>query len=271
MSTKQRTKADIGGLGVGWIRVSGLSLVGILCARTVVSFGMSKSSKPVGDLGRGESLPDHLPKSPLPLFRAWFDEAQRRNLQPNPNAMTLASAGPDGRPSARIVLCKAIHDDCLVFYTNYHGRKGRELEANPWAAVLFHWDNFDRQIRIEGPVTRSPASESDAYFHSRRWESRLGAWASDQSEPIASREALINKVRRTAGELGVDMAAAVGGQPIEIDRPPHWGGFRLWFERVELWCGGIGRVHDRAVWTRTLKRDGDGFAGGAWAATRLQP
>ena len=271
MSAKQRTNADIGGLVVGCAGGADAPVLGIVFGSLVVSLGMSKSSKPVGELGRGETLPDHLPKSPLPLFRAWFDEAQERNLQPNPNAMTLATVDPDGHPSARIVLCKAIHDDCLVFYTNYEGRKGRALAANPRAAVVFHWDQFDRQIRIEGPVTRSPAAESDAYFHSRRWESRLGAWSSDQSEPIGSREALINKVRHTADELGVDMAAAVGGQPIEIDRPAHWGGFRLWFERVELWCGGIGRVHDRAGWTRTLKADGEGFRGGSWSGTRLQP
>lgn len=232
---------------------------------------MSKTSPALGDLGRGETLPDHLPKSPVPLFRAWFDQAQASDRQPNPNAMTLATVDADGRPSARIVLCKAMHDDFLVFYTNYEGRKGRALAANPRAGIVFHWDHDDRQVRIEGPVTRSPAAESDAYFNSRRWESRLGAWASEQSEPIASREAMINKARHTADRLGVDLAAAVGGQPIEIDRPGHWGGFRVWFERIELWCGGIGRVHDRAGWSRPLKADAEGFTGGPWAGTRLQP
>ena len=227
----------------------------------------------LGELGRGETLPDRLPKSPVPIFHAWFDEAQQRKTQPNPNAMTLATIDPDGKPSARIVLCKGIEEDpgYLVFYTNYQGRKGRALDANPRAAVVFHWDHFDRQVRIEGPVTRSPESESDAYYHSRRWESRVGAWASDQSEPIESREALLNKVRHTAERLGVDLAGAVGGQPIEIDRPPHWGGYRLWFERVELWCGGIGRVHDRAGWSRSLTPAGAGFRPGAWDGTRLQP
>lgn len=227
----------------------------------------------IGHLGEGESLPDHLPKSPVPLFHAWFDDAHRRRVQPNPNAMTLATVDPDGRPSARIVLCKSIHEDpgFLVFYTNYEGRKGRALAANPRAAVVFHWDDLDRQVRVEGPVTRSPADESDDYFQSRRWESRVGAWASAQSEPIASRDALIAKVRRTAGELGVDLAGAVAGQPVEVARPPNWGGYRLWFERVELWCSGIGRVHDRAAWTRTLTPAGEGFKGGPWSSTRLQP
>lgn len=232
---------------------------------------MSKRSPVLGKLGEGETLPDHLPKSPLTLFRAWFDDAQQRKLQPNPNAMTLATIDPDGRPSARIVLCKEIHGDCLVFYTNYEGRKGRALAAHPRAAVVFHWDQFDRQVRIEGPVTRSPAEESDAYFHSRRWESRVGAWASDQSEPIESRDALLNKVRHTADRLGVDLAGAVSGQPVEVARPPHWGGYRLWFERVEFWCGGIGRVHDRAHWVRPLTPSGEGFKGGHWESTRLQP
>ncbi len=231
------------------------------------------TTRALGELGQGESLPDHLPKSPLALFRAWFDDAHRRRWQPNPNAMTLATIDPDGRPSARVVLCKHLHEDlgCLVFFTNYDGRKGRALRANPHAAAVFHWDDVDRQIRVEGPVTLSPPAESDDYFHSRRWESRLGAWASDQSEPIASREALLNKVRHTAKDLGVDLAAAVSGQPIEIDRPPNWGGFRLWFESVELWCNGVGRVHDRARWTRTLTQSGDTYTGGPWSATRLQP
>lgn len=247
-----------------------LSVAGIARAQPVVSLFMTKSP-PLGELGRGETLPDHLPKSPVGIFRAWFDDAQARKLQPNPNAMTIATIDPDGRLSARVVLCKGMADDYVVFYTNYRGRKGRALEAHPRAAVVFHWDQFDRQVRIEGPVVRSPASESDAYFHSRRWESRVGAWASDQTEPIESREALINKVRHTADRLGVDLAAAVGGQPIEIDRPAHWGGYRLWFERVELWCGGIGRVHDRAVWTRSLSPAADGFKPGHWSSTRLQP
>lgn len=245
---------------------------GIAPARFVVRLSMSKHPT-LGELGRGETLPEHLPKSPVPLFRAWFDEARSRNLQPNPNAFTLATVDPDGRPSARIVLCKDLHDEpgFLVFFTNYAGRKGRALEAHPRAACVFHWDQLDRQVRVEGPVVRSPAPESDAYFDSRRWESRVGAWASEQSEPIASREAMISKARHTAERLGVDLAAAVGGQPIEIDRPPHWGGYRIWFERVELWCGGIGRVHDRAGWTRTLTPDGDAFKPGAWSGTRLQP
>lgn len=228
-----------------------------------------------GAYDEGEMLPEPLPADPFGTLTRWFDEAQAAKNQPNPNAMTLATADADGRLSARVVLCKAIHPDPgrLVFYTNYTSRKGMALEANPRAAIVMHWDHADRQVRVEGPVTRSPAEESDAYFASRRWESRLGAWASDQSKPIASREALLEQVAEKAIELGVDLSKIVDGRgdELEIPRPPHWGGFRLWAERVELWCGGTGRVHDRAVWARELAADGDGFACGAWSATRLQP
>ncbi|MEM0983438.1 MAG: pyridoxamine 5'-phosphate oxidase [Planctomycetota bacterium] len=220
-------------------------------------------------------LPTPLPADPFPLFQAWFDEAHAKAHQPNPNAMTVATIDPEGTPSARIVLCKAIHPDPgrVVFYTNYKGRKGRALAANPHAAVIFHWDHPDRQVRIEGPVTRSPAEESDAYFKTRAWQSRLGAWASDQSEPIASREKLFEQIEQRAKELGItkEMLADDTAGDIEIPRPPHWGGFRVWAKRVELWCGGTGRVHDRAEWTRELTPAGDEFDAGNWSRTRVQP
>lgn len=232
-----------------------------------------RDAERVGAIGLGESLPEHLPESPADLFRAWFDEAAARGIQPNPDAMTLATVDPDGRPSARIVLCKALHEKpgFLVFYTNALGRKGRALAANPRAAAVLHWDALDRQIRVEGPVVRSPEAESDAYFISRRWESRVGAWASEQSEPVASRDEMMERVRRTAAGLGVDLSAASRGGSIEITRPPHWGGYRLWFDRVELWCGGLGRVHDRAEWRRGLTPAREGFESGPWTSTRLQP
>lgn len=242
-----------------------------------------------GDVARaytdGETLPDQLPTDPFGLFHEWFTEAQARGTQPNPNAMTLATVDGRGRPVARVVLCKdhSVEQGRVTFYTNYLGRKGRELAASPFAAAVFHWDHFDRQVRMEGPITRSPAAESDAYFATRRWESRLGAWASEQSEPIESRQALLDRVADAIVKLDLDlgavMAAAEGGAPIVVPRPPHWGGFRLWAESVELWCGGTGRVHDRARWTRTLTRSAqalggeviDVYAGGPWRATRLQP
>ena len=131
----------------------------------------------------GSLLPEPLPADPFPLFTRWFNQAQAATAQPNPNAMTLASVGENGRPAARIVLCKDIDaaSGHIVFHTNYRGRKGRELERHPFAAAVFHWDALDRQARLEGPVERSPESESDAYFRSRPWLSRIGAWVSDQS------------------------------------------------------------------------------------------
>ncbi|MEL6330487.1 MAG: pyridoxamine 5'-phosphate oxidase [Planctomycetota bacterium] len=222
-----------------------------------------------------QMLPDPLPGEPFGLVKRWFDEAHEKQVQPNPNAMTVATIDPDGKPSARVVLCKDLRPEegCIVFYTNYEGRKGRALRANPWASAVFHWDPFDRQVRIEGPVLRSPPEESDAYFATRAWQSRLGAWSSDQSEPIESREALIAKVAEAAEKLGIDLQRIVDGDMdgVEIPRPPHWGGFRIYAERVELWCGGTGRVHDRAEWTRALTRSGDSYTGGAWSMTRLQP
>ena len=218
------------------------------------------------------TLPDPLPTDPVAVFRLWFDEAREKRVQPNPNAFTLATIDPDGRPSARIVLCKQIIADpgAIVFYTNYQGRKGLALTAHPRAAAVFHWDVLDRQVRIEGPVTRSPAAESDAYFASRPWQSRVGAWASDQSRPIASRAALLEQVRARMAELGLRSGVGDGEDP-SIPRPPHWGGLRIWIERIELWVGGPGRVHDRAAWSRELVPSGESMAAGAWASTRLQP
>lgn len=236
--------------------------------------GNADQSDLVSVYGGGESLPGVLPSEPMGLASAWFEEAQRRGDQPNANAMTLATLEPDGGVSARIVLCKSFVADpgYVVFYTNYQGRKGRALAANPRAAVVFHWDHQDRQVRIEGPVVRSPASESDAYFANRPWESKIGAWASAQSEPIASREQLLAQVDEAMARFGlVAGELAAGDRSVVVPRPAHWGGWRVWAERVELWVGGVGRVHDRARWVRGLRTSGDGFEGGPWSATRLSP
>ncbi|MEM1167105.1 MAG: pyridoxamine 5'-phosphate oxidase [Planctomycetota bacterium] len=227
------------------------------------------------------SLPDELPASPWGLFTEWWDAAHGRAerdgqgpIQRNPNAMTLATADADGTPSARVVLCKGMDLDLghIVFYTNRNSQKGRELGGNPRAALVFHWDNLDLQARIAGPVTPSPDAESDAYFVTRPLESRLGAWGSRQSEPLDSRDTLIEQVAEAAISLGVQL----DDESAEIPRPPHWGGFRVWAERVELWCAGIGRVHDRARWTRSLEpATVDTVAGyqstSEWSATRLNP
>jgi len=223
-----------------------------------------------------EHLPDPLPAEPLEMAADWLAEATRRALQPNPNAMVLATADATGRPSARVVLCKQItpRPGYLTFYTNYRSRKGRELEARAQAAVVMHWDALHRQLRVEGRIVRAPAAESDAYFASRNWRSRLGAWASQQSEPIGSRAELLANVAKTALRLALpapDVDDEAPDPGLRIARPPHWGGFHLWAEAVELWVEGSARIHDRARWQRTLTPHGDAFEPGPWSVTRLQP
>jgi pyridoxamine 5'-phosphate oxidase len=224
-----------------------------------------------------ECLPDPLPPEPLGLVVHWLADARARSTQPNPNAMVLATVDRQGWPAARVVLCKEIDPEpgTLTFFTNYLSRKGAELDALPRAAVVMHWDALHRQVRIEGPIVRTPAAESDAYFATRAWQSQIGAWASHQSLPVASRATLLAEVEATAQRLGApspigspDSAAHPG---IPIGRPPHWGGYRLWAEVVELWVEGYARIHDRARWTRRLETSDAGFRPTPWSATRLQP
>jgi len=224
-----------------------------------------------------ELLPDPLPGEPLTVVKSWLDAAWKAQRQPNPNSMVLATASPGGKPDARVVLCKDIVPEpgFIVFYTNYLSSKGRELAANPRAAAVMHWDALHRQVRIEGPITKAPDADSDAYFASRAWQSRIGAWASAQSEPIASRGALLEAVAKAAQRFGVPAPgskAAVDTLKADIPRPPHWGGYRLWAESVELWVEGDARIHDRARWTRSVSVRADGsVATGVWSVTRLQP
>ncbi|MGE3109448.1 MAG: pyridoxamine 5'-phosphate oxidase [Phycisphaerales bacterium] len=227
-----------------------------------------------------QALPEPLPAEPLSIFRKWFDDAHRLAVQPNPNAMSLATIGEDGTPNVRIVLCKRLlGDGCLVFFTNYEGGKGRELRARPKAAVCFHWDGLDRQVRMQGYVTISPSEESDEYFASRPLMSRVAAWASSQSTPIDSRAALLAKLNDMERRFGVDLerdGARTGADSPKVPRPPNWGGYRFWPTRVELWVGSVGRLHDRAAWERRLEPatvdSADGYrAASEWACTRLQP
>lgn len=216
------------------------------------------------------SLPEPLPADPLPLFSLWFEEARQRQVQPNADAMTLATVDAACRPSARVLLCKrlAVREGYVVFFTNYESRKGHELEAHARAAAVFHWDTLGRQVRLEGPVLRSPTQESDEYFASRALHSRLSAWASAQSRPLRSRAALREQMEEVAARFGIAADASEGHVP----RPPHWGGYRLWIDTIELWTEGASRVHDRAVWTRTLRAlNADTFDAGPWQATRLNP
>lgn len=223
-----------------------------------------------------EFLPDPLPGEPLSLAADWLAEATRRASQPNPNAMVLATVDAGGAPSARVVLCKDIVavPGYVCFYTNYRSRKGRELAVHPRAALVMHWDQLHRQLRIEGQVVKAPEAESDAYFASRPWQRRIGAWASAQSEPVASRAALLASVAETAARFHAPVPGPEDGpEPasLAIPRPPHWGGYHLWASAVELWVEGESRIHDRARWERPLAPAGAAFEAGPWRATRLQP
>lgn len=228
-----------------------------------------------------QTLPDPLPHDPLQTAAHWLRQAFDEQVSPNPNAMTLATVGADGQPSARVVLCKDIvlPAGYLVFFSNYESRKGAELSQRPRASVVMHWDVLHRQVRVEGFVVRSPAAESDDYYESRPWLSRVGAWASRQSQPIGSRadmlDALKTEAQRFGGELSQGDAHPVGpaSARVPLPRPAHWGGYRLWAEAVELWVEGEYRIHDRARFTRRLTAigDGDRFQATPWHVTRLQP
>jgi pyridoxamine 5'-phosphate oxidase len=212
-----------------------------------------------------QSLPETLPAEPLALAAAWLAEAGRSSGQPNPDAMVLATCGSDGKPSARVVLCKGIDaaSGAVRFVGNYNSRKGRELAANPRAALVFHWDKLHRQIRMEGVVQQVSAAESDQYFSTRRRDSQLGAHASQQSEPVSSRAALRAQLQRMKARYPDGTA---------VPRPAHWGGYVMWVEAVELWTEGSARLHDRALWRRDFTPSGNSTPTfGAWSSTRLQP
>lgn len=171
---------------------------------------------------------------PFTQFRAWFDHALSAQL-PEPNAMTLATATPDGKPSARVVLLKGFDQRGFVFYTNYQSRKGGEIEASGWAALVFFWPELERQVRIEGRVERVSPQESDDYFGSRPAGSRLGAWASPQSQVIASRDVLEQRLSALTNQY----------EDQNIPRPDHWGGYRVVPTAIEFWQGRPNRLHDR--------------------------
>lgn len=188
---------------------------------------------------------------PFDLFDAWFRAAQEGGLY-LPEAMTLATASPDGKPSARTVLLKDAGPDSFVFYTNYTSRKAAELEANPHASLLFHWPILQRQVRVEGPVSRVSREESAAYYHSRPRGSQIGAWASDQSSELDARSTLEQRVKDAEARFPEG----------QVPLPDHWGGYRVTPDRIEFWQGRPFRLHDRIV----FERDGD-----SWKTHRLYP
>jgi pyridoxamine 5'-phosphate oxidase len=224
-----------------------------------------------------ETLPDPLPANPLQLAAQWLTQAQRDAAQPNPNSMVLATVDNQGHPSARVVLCKEIaaQQGYLLFYTNYRSRKGSELQENPRAAIVIHWDHLHRQVRAEGLVEPLSDAENDAYFKTRTWQKQVGAWASQQSQPVESRAALAAAVAREAQRFGIPYGGPGSAEPdtvaVDVPRPPNWGGYRLYADAVELWVEGEYRIHDRARWTRSLAGPRNTNVGTSWSATRLQP
>jgi pyridoxamine 5'-phosphate oxidase len=197
------------------------------------------------ELDEGASAAD-----PLAQFQRWFEQALAAEL-PEPNAMTLATVGADGRPSTRVVLIKGYDARGIVWYTNYASRKGRELAQQPWAALQFHWVELERVVRIEGRVEKTSDTESDGYYATRPLDSRLGAWASPQSQVIGSRALLVANAAKAAARYALNPP-----------RPPHWGGYRLRPEAWEFWQGRKSRLHDRLRYR---------LDGGTWVRERLAP
>ena len=190
---------------------------------------------------------------PMQQFDIWFKDAEAHELN-DPNAMTVATADANGQPSARILLLKGQDAKGFVFYTNMNSRKGGELQVNPFVSLCFHWKSLRRQVRIEGPIEQVSDDEADSYFNSRARGSRIGAWASQQSQPLADRETLMNAV--------AELEEKFAGAP--IPRPPHWTGQRLRPLQIEFWEDGEFRLHDRFVFQRPTVDD-------AWSMQRLSP
>jgi pyridoxamine 5'-phosphate oxidase len=217
-------------------------------------------------------LPTPPPDDPLPLAIRWLAEAGARGRR-NPNAMALATTSAAGHPSARMVLLKELAPlGYAVFYTNYGSRKAAELEATGRAAAVLYWEDLGRQVRLEGVIVRSPILESDAYFATRAWRSQVNAWSSEQSRPIDDLEELERRATAKAKELGVETPGDSPAPAWHLKRPAFWGGYRLWFDALELWAEGADRFHERLAYRRELGNPtAHGFSPGRWNWQRLQP
>jgi pyridoxamine 5'-phosphate oxidase len=212
------------------------------------------------------ALPEPLPADPLPLLARWLHDAEQvlGPDHPNATAMTLATAGRDGAPDARLVLCRGVDPTrgILTFYTDRSSRKGRQLAENPRAAAVFYWEPLYRQLRVRGPIRPKSDADSDAYFASRPLGSQVSASVSRQSSPLASRAEL-----ERAHAEAAERSQAAGG----TRRPERWGGFEIWIEELEFWVGRSDRLHDRALFVRKLRETGEEFEASSWTASRLQP
>ncbi|MBW4552144.1 MAG: pyridoxamine 5'-phosphate oxidase [Aphanocapsa sp. GSE-SYN-MK-11-07L] len=203
------------------------------------------------DYRQAQLLESEANPDPIQQFQHWFKQAVQADLL-EPNAMTLATVTPEGKPTARIVLLKDVNEQGFAFFTNYQSHKGQELDHFPWAALVFLWAELERQVRIEGYVEKVSVAESDGYFNTRPWSSRLGAWASEQSQVIGDRQVLEDRLKQLEQEYA--------GK--EVPRPPHWGGFRLYPTLIEFWQGRPSRLHDRLCYRRV---------DGQWLLERLSP
>ena len=214
---------------------------------------MSMTNEITGETTTLETLDEkRIERHPIKQFQLWFDDALAAKL-PLAEAMTLATATPEGRPSARMVLLKQVDDEGFVFFTNYQSAKAAQLDSNPYAALVFYWNPLDRQVRVEGKVERTSAEESELYFQTRPRESQIGAWASPQSRVIAGREVLEQRAQELEDYY----------RDRQIECPGHWGGYRLRPDKIEFWKSRTGRLHDRILYEL--------LSDGTWSIKRLAP
>ena len=218
-------------------------------------------------------LSQSMTQNPLLLLQSWLNEAMELDLQPNPDTMAIATSNSQGLPNVRMVLSKEINTEegYVVFYTNYNSVKSMEIKENPKCSALFHWDKLGYQIRIRGEILQSPDEENDTYFASRHLGSQVGAWASNQSNPVEDREALDDQFKKILDRFNLTSESITRNEQ-KIPRPPNWGGYRLWIEEIEFWLNQKDRLHDRLHFRRALTISSEGIETEKnWTIKRLQP